>query len=50
MEWYVMRGPSGDPMALRTIEGPELLRSGPSWACDERGYVGSTEDAARAGN
>jgi hypothetical protein len=31
MEWWVMRSPSRDPLALRTVEGPELLGSGPSW-------------------
>lgn len=30
-----MRSPSRDPLAPRTIEGPEPLRSGPSLVCDE---------------
>jgi hypothetical protein len=38
------------PWRFERSKGPEPLRSGPSWVCDEPGFVGSTGDAARAGN
>jgi hypothetical protein len=40
MEWWVMRRPSRDPLALRTVEGPE------PWA---RGLHGRVTDSATSG-